>query len=89
MLIGKTYLHLHFSKKHTYTKIIQNCLPFPAEMDTSGCKTPTFVPFHTNFDYQGRLSVKIKTCFGIIPCTILCYDPNMFSTVQDLLTNTF
>ncbi len=50
----KTALEKHFltkicSKKMTYT---YNSLQFPGEMNTSGSKTPTFIPFHTNFDYR-------------------------------------
>lgn len=37
-------------QKRTYTN---NLLQFPAEMKTSGSKTPTaFISFHTNYDYQ-------------------------------------
>lgn len=36
-------------------------LHFTAEMNTTGSRT-TFVPFHTNFDYNGRLSI-IKDLF--------------------------
>lgn len=43
----------------------------PAEMNTSGSKTPTtFIPIHTNDDYRGRLSINKD----LVSCTILCYE---------------
>ncbi len=52
-LIVKMCFLLHFAPKmHLY-----NSLHFPAEINTSCSKTPTFLPFHTNFDYRSRLSI--------------------------------
>ncbi len=41
----ETYIIKNKQKKHTFTL---NSLWFPAEMNTSGCNTPTtFIPFKT------------------------------------------
>ncbi len=59
--------HIGSLEKHASTKIFAklkkhtnkyNSLQFPAEMNTTGSKTLTvYIPFHTNYDYEGRLSV--------------------------------
>lgn len=49
-LNGKMCLYLDFSKTHMQFTV------FPAEITTSGGIThATFNPFHTNYDYTGRL----------------------------------
>lgn len=43
-----------------------NSLLFPAELNTSGNKTPTFIAFHVNYDYRCR--------FYAVPYSILFYE---------------
>ncbi len=41
-----------------YSTYAYSSLQFPAEMNTGGSKTPTtFIPFHTNDDFRGRLLI--------------------------------
>ncbi len=54
-----------------YSTYADSSLQFPDEMNTGGSKTPTtFIPFHTNDDFRGRLLINNE----LNPCTILCHD---------------
>ncbi len=46
-------------------------LQFPAEKNTKGSKTPTTLPFYTNYDYRGRLVINKNYVF----CMVSCFDP--------------